>query len=63
MLYEINVMKPYILNTVRFDLQNPEELEVYKGFEDKYLNVPEIPSGLIPSHSVFREFIGRKQNS
>ena len=60
MLYEINVMRPYILHKVAFDLVNPEEFDIYKGFMDKYLRIPEIPSKFVPSDSVFREFIGKE---
>lgn len=58
MLYEINVMKPYILNKKMYDLTVDSEVEVYNKFKEKFRDVQEIPSELIPEDSVFREFIG-----
>ncbi len=59
MLYEINVIKPYILDKKMYDFSVKNETELYKFFEEKFKNVPVIPSSLVPENSVFREFIGR----
>ncbi len=60
MLYEFNVMKKYIFDAVKYDLSDPEELKTYNDFKLKFENIPEIPSALVPSDSVFREFIGKE---
>lgn len=59
MLYEINVMKKYTLESINYDLNNCDELRIFEEFRKKYANIPSIPSHLIPADSVFREFIGR----
>ena len=59
MLYEINVIKPYILDKKMYDFSVNNETELYNFFEEKFKNVPVIPSSLVPENSVFREFIGR----
>ena len=58
MLYEINVIKPYVLDMKMYDFSSETEAELYKIFEEKFRNVPLIPSSLVPENSVFREFIG-----
>lgn len=58
MLYEINVIKPYVLDRKMYDFSSETEVELYKIFEEKFRNVPIIPSSLVPENSVFREFIG-----
>ncbi len=58
MLYEINVIKPYILDRKMYDFSSKTEAELYKIFEEKFRNVPIIPSSFVPENSVFREFIG-----
>ena len=58
MLYEINVIKPYILDKKMYCFKNKIESELYETFEEKFKNIPMIPSELVPKNSVFREFIG-----
>ena len=60
MLYEINVMKNYILESINYDLCNKDEFRIFEELKQRYENVPEMPSHLIPGDSVFREFIGKE---
>lgn len=58
LLYELNVIKPYVLNLIPYDAKSPDEVSLLERFTDEFRNVPEIPSSFVPANSVFREFIG-----
>lgn len=61
LLYEINVMEPYILNLVTYDFNNSDERRMYDEYSEKFSNIPDLPSSLVPDDSVFREFIGPRK--
>lgn len=56
LLYELNVIKDYLLNMLEF---NEDTKEIKKQIEEKFKNIPDISSDLVPKDSVFREFIGK----
>lgn len=58
--YELGVIKPYVLNAVSYDFNNPHEKDLYDRIRQKFENIEEIPSSFVPSDSVFREFIGKE---
>ena len=53
-------MKNYILESINYDLCNKDEFRIFEELKQRYENVPEMPSHLIPGDSVFREFIGKE---
>ena len=55
LLYEFNVIKKYLLNMLEY---SEDTKEIQKEIEQKFKNIPDIPSELVPNDSVFREFIG-----
>ena len=59
MQYELGVIKPFLLNTIQYDMQKPCELELYQKLDEKFQKIPEIPEKFVPENSVFREFIGK----
>ena len=58
--YELGVIKPYLMNVVRFDFAKRHEKELYEQICYEFKNIIEIPSRFVPSDSVFREFIGNE---
>jgi len=57
--YELNVIKPFLLEAIRY--HSSEELELYDRLKIKFQNIPMIPEKFVPADSVFREFIGKSQ--
>ncbi len=57
--YELGVIKPYLLQKISYDMNNPRELALQKHLEKQFLSIIEIPSHFVPEDSVFREFIGK----
>ena len=55
LLYEFNVIKKYLLNMLVYD-ENNKILQ--EEIEQKFKNIPDIPSEFVPKTSVFKEFIG-----
>ncbi len=55
LLYDINVIKSYLLNELDFGEENAK---LYNKIKKIFEDVPDIPSELVPRDSVFREFIG-----
>ena len=56
--YELNVIKPYLLDVIKYCDETPCEVELLATLREKFRQIPEIPSSFVPSDSVFREFIG-----
>lgn len=55
LLYEINVIKSFLLDLLSSDTENKE---LHEKIYEKFKNVPDIPADFVPKDSVFREFIG-----
>jgi hypothetical protein len=55
MLYELNVIKKYLLEMLEYG-EDTKYLrdEIY----EKFKNIPDISAEYVPENSVFREFIG-----
>ncbi len=60
--YELGVIKPFILNTITYDMEKPAEKALYETLVSEFRNIVEIPSRFVPKHSVFREFIGQENS-
>ena len=56
--YELNVIKPFLLDLLPFDRTNPEEKKLFDYLQEKFKKIPVIDRGFVPTDSVFREFIG-----
>lgn len=56
--YEVNVMKPFILNREMYDFSAEKEKKLYAHWAEKLKCVEEFSADLVPKNSVFREFIG-----
>lgn len=56
--YELCAIKPYLLETVKYNMNDSLEKELYEELRSKFLAIPTISERFIPSDSVFREFIG-----
>ena len=59
LLYELGVIKPYVLQTIEYDLENKNEKQLYEKLQREFADIIEIPSRFVPQDSVFREFIGK----
>lgn len=57
--YELGVIKPYVLQTIEYDLENKNEKQLYEKLQREFADIIEIPSRFVPQDSVFREFIGK----
>ena len=57
--YELNVIKPFVLNTIQYDEKSDKEKTLVAYLKDKFAKIPEIPARFVPEDSVFREFIGK----
>lgn len=55
LLYELNVIKKYLLNMLEYD---EKTVFLYGMIKEKFASIPDIPSELVPDESVFKEFIG-----
>ena len=55
LLYEINVIKKYLLDMLEYD---EGTMHIYEKIKEGFKNIPDIPSELVPQESVFKEFIG-----
>lgn len=60
LLYELNVIKKYVLELVEYDPEMPDEIKLFEYLQKLFADVPQMPSALVPADSVFREFIGRQ---
>lgn len=58
MAYEVNVIKPFLLNEKMYDFSVEKERDLFGYWTKKLETVNEIPADLVPKNSVFREFIG-----
>lgn len=56
--YELCAIKPFLLETVKYDMNDPSERELYEHLKEKMAPIPTISERFIPKDSVFREFIG-----
>ena len=59
LLYELGVIKPYVLQKIEYDLENKNEKQLYEKLQREFADIIEIPSRFVPQDSVFREFIGK----
>lgn len=55
LLYELNVIKKYLLNMLEY---TEETKDIYEKIKEDFKNIPDFPDELVPENSVFREFIG-----
>lgn len=60
LLYELNVIKKYVLELVQYDPEKPDEIKLFEYLRKLFADIPQIPSSLVPEDSVFREFIGKQ---
>lgn len=56
--YEINVIGRYLTKEITYDINNKNETLLCDTFRHIFDTIPQIPGELVPSTSVFREFIG-----
>ncbi|MBQ0010279.1 MAG: hypothetical protein KBS76_04155 [Ruminococcus sp.] len=56
--YEVNVIKPFVLNKEMYDFSVKKERDLFEYWMEKLNRIEEIPAKLVPKNSVFREFIG-----
>ena len=55
LIYELNVIKKYLLEMLEY---SEDTIQVYNDIKEKFENIPDIPAELVPTDSVFKEFIG-----
>ncbi|MBS6447210.1 MAG: hypothetical protein KH382_06425 [Clostridiales bacterium] len=60
--YELGVIKPFVLETIRYDFNKKCEIELYEKLKSKFEKIPTIPEKFVPADSVFREFIGSSRS-